>query len=390
MKKKFEHLQYCIRCHMPETQEGLIFDEMGICRACISSEQKMHIDWDKKEKSLRKILEHEMQNAGNNYDCIVPISGGKDSVYQLHVLTKIYNMRVLTVTFSHNWYSEIGWYNLTNCLEQFEVDHIMYTPNRKLISKTARNSLQAIGDSCWHCHAGISPFVLNIAIKFGIKLVVWGESISEQSGRSSHKDKVTSFDADYFTKVSAKKTPKEMAFGDLTRRELSMFENPTIEECEEAGVYGIHLGDYIFWDEERQTEFIKRHYAWKETEVEGAYKKYKSAECIMPGVHDFTCYLKRGYGRTTYQAASDVRNGIISQEEADELIRLYDSERPHALDYFLEITDYSEEEFHDIMKSLKHEKLKNIDIPVEVKTSESNKSIKPFVISEIERIKEQS
>ncbi|MEZ4822972.1 MAG: hypothetical protein R2942_11335 [Ignavibacteria bacterium] len=81
----------------------------------------------------------------------------------------------------------------------------------------------------------------------------------------------------------------------------------------------MHLGDYIFWDDERQMEFVRDHYDWKETEVEGTYKGYKSAECIMPGMHDYTNYLKRGYGRATYQASVDVRNGLLTREEGFEL-----------------------------------------------------------------------
>ena len=88
---------------MPETQGGIEFDEMGICQACQSSEQKIHINWIEREKELKKILDNAKKNAGNNYDCIIPISGGKDSVYQLHVLTKVYQMKPLAVTFSHNW-----------------------------------------------------------------------------------------------------------------------------------------------------------------------------------------------------------------------------------------------------------------------------------------------
>ena len=132
---------------MPETTEGIEFDELGICRACNSSEQKMHVDWEKRKEALEEILDDAKQNAIHNklpYDCIVPISGGKDSVYQLHVITKVYKMRALAVTASHNWYSKIGWYNPINALEEFDVDHMMYTPSRSTVNKAARESLAAL------------------------------------------------------------------------------------------------------------------------------------------------------------------------------------------------------------------------------------------------------
>ena len=136
----FKGLTYCVRCCMPESNEGIKFDEMGICQACQSAEQKIHIDWTERERELRKLLDHH-KSLNNDYDCLVPISGGKDSTFQLHVITKIYGMRPLAVTFSHNWFSETGKYNLQNAIEKFNVDHIMFTPNRALVNKLARESL---------------------------------------------------------------------------------------------------------------------------------------------------------------------------------------------------------------------------------------------------------
>jgi N-acetyl sugar amidotransferase len=363
---------------MPETQEGLTFDELGICQACQSSEQKIHINWVERERVLRMLLEDAKARAGNNYDCIVPISGGKDSVYQLHILVKVYGMKPLAVTFSHNWYSETGWYNLQNALHEFNVDHIMFTPNRDLVNRIANRSLGAIGDACWHCHSGVGAFPLQAAVRFNIPLLIWGESIAESSGRASYKDPVHKFDREYFIKVSAKRQPNEMVCDTLSERDLYPFNVPTIEEIERVGVYGIHLGDYIFWDEERQTEFIRQEYGWKETEMEGAYKGYKSAECIMAGVHDFTCYLKRGYGRATFQACFDVRNGLMTREEGFSVARAIDSERPGALDYYLKITRLSEVEFYETMKQLKHLKLIDIDVPIRPKERPNRELTVPF------------
>lgn len=383
-KRKIDGIQYCIRCCMPETQEGIKFDEMGICQACQSSEQKIHINWVHREKQLREILEQAKNAAGNNYDCILPISGGKDSFFQAYVLTQIYKMNPLAVTFSHNWYSETGFYNLQRCLQVFNLDHIQYTPNRNLVNRLAKRSIGAIGDTCWHCHAGIGSFPLHIAVKFKIPLLIWGESIAEASGRASYNMPVHKFDREYFTKVSAKLTPKEMVCEYINEKELLMFEVPTLEECEAVGLSGIHLGDYIFWDDERQTEFIKKHFQWKETEMEGAYKKYKSAECIMAGMHDFTCYLKRGYGRATYQASVDIRNGLMTREEGF-AISEKDKEIPYVLDYYLDITGLTAEEFYNVFEKIKVEKLKNTILDIRQKVNKHPEVLIPFVEQIIEK-----
>lgn len=377
-KPPFGIIKYCTRCCMPETLEGVVFDDMGICQACQSSEQKIHINWVERELELRKILLNAKEKAGDNYDCIVPISGGKDSTFQLHVLVKVYGMKPLAVTFSHNWYSKTGWYNLQNSLEKFNVDHIMFTPNRDLVNRLAKKSLDAIGDTCWHCHSGVGAFPQQIAIKFKIPLLIWGESIAEDSGRTSYKNRVHFFDREYFEKVSAKRKPEEMVCEYLTSRDLFPFNIPSAEEYEKAGLVGIHLGDYIFWDDERQMEFVRDEYGWKETELEGTYKGYKSAECIMPGMHDFTCYLKRGFGRATWHACLDVRNGLLSREEGFRLINQYDPVRPEALDYYLKITGMTDDEFLEVMQKHRLPQLKDIVLPIKKKARPNREKIKPF------------
>lgn len=372
-------VNYCTRCCIPETQEGVQFDEMGICTACRSSEEKIHIDWVVREKQLRTILEDAKTKSGNGYDCVLPISGGKDSFFQAHVLVKVYGLKPLAVTFSHNWFSETGFYNLQRCLQVFDLDHLQFTPARGLVNRLAKKSISAIGDSCWHCHAGIGAFPLQVATRFKIPLLIWGESIAESAGRASYQCPGQKFDRDYFTKVSAKRTAQEMIGSELSAKDLHPFLLPSYEEIEKTGVWGIHLGDYLFWDDERQTEWIRHVYGWRETEMEGTYKGYKSAECIMPGMHDFTCYLKRGFGRATWQASVDVRNGLLTRKEAFDLIQRHDQERPQALDYYLQITGMSEDEFYETMQKQKVEKLKNIDLPIHAKQQPNREKIVPFV-----------
>ena len=380
-----EGIRYCIRCCIPETQEGVQFDEMGICTACRSSEEKMHIDWAAREKQLRVILEEAKSKAGTGYDCILPISGGKDSFFQAHVLVKVYGLKPLAVTFSHNWFSETGFYNLQRCLEVFDLDHLQFTPARGLVNKLAKKSLSGIGDTCWHCHSGVGAFPLQVATRFKIPLLVWGESIAENDGRGSYESPVYKFDRDSFTKISARLTAEEMIGEDLSAKDLYPFELPSYEEIDDTGVWGIHVGDYLFWDDERQTEWIRDVYGWRETEIEGSYKGYKSAECVMAGMHDFTCYLKRGFGRSTWQASVDVRNGLLTRKQGFDLIRRYDQERPQALDYYLKITGLTEEKFYDIMREKKVDQLKDIDLPIHQKKRPNAERTVPFVQQVIQK-----
>ncbi len=382
-------VQYCVRCCIPETQAGVRFDDLGLCQACQSSDQKLHINWTEREKELQEILKKAKESSENNYDCILPISGGKDSFFQAHVLTQVYGMKPLAVTFSHNLYSETGYYNLQLLLEAFNIDHIQFTPNRSLINRLLKKSLGAIGDTCWHCHAGVGAFPLQIAVRFKIPLLIWGESIAETSGRATYFNPVRKFDRDYFTKVSAKLTAEEMQDAQIPLRDLLPFTFPSYEEFEEAGVYGIHLGDFIFWDDERQMEFIRDTYGWRETDMEGAYKGFKSAECVLAGMHDFTCYLKRGFGRGTHQASADIRAGLLTREEGLALAAKAERQRPESLDYYLAVTGFSEEEFYAVMAAQRHEKLSGKDLPVLPKEREHRERLLPFPLQVIERLRKR-
>ena len=114
----------------------------------------------------------------------------------------------------------------------------------------------------------------------------------------------------------------------------------------------------MFWDAERQVKFLKKEYGWREDNVEGTYKGYKSVECIMPGMHDYTKFLKRGFGRSTDHVSQDTRVGLMTREEAFDIIRKHDPKKPEIYDYYLKITGLTDEEFYKIMEE---QRLKTTD-----------------------------
>lgn len=339
-------IRYCSRCCLPETMEGISFDEFGICVPCRSSEEKMHIDWTERRKALDGIIDS--VKSETSYDCMLPMSGGKDSVYQAHILDKVFGLTPLAVTHGQNWLSLVGRYNLENCLHQFDLDHLVFNMNRDVINRMARKSLAAIGDACWHCHIGAGTFPVQTALAWKIDLMCYGESIAESDGRGSYhgREEASLF---YNLEVSARVKAEDMTDDLTSPEELSPWMYPDRERLRQSRVRYIHLGDYFFWDEERQVEFVKRNYEWMEASVENAYKGYKSVECVMAGVHDYANFVKRGIGRSTVQASTDVRRGLLTREEGFELAKAFDTQRPHALDFYLKLTGLSEAEFEQTL-----------------------------------------
>lgn len=340
-------IRYCTRCCLPETMEGISFDEFGICVPCRSSEEKMHIDWEDRRKNLVRVID--TFRSDTYYDCMLPMSGGKDSTYQAHILKKVLNVDPLAVTHGQNWLSIVGRYNLENCLQKFDLDHMVFNMNRALINRVARKSLGAIGDACWHCHIGAGTFPVQTALAWKIGLMCFGESIAEADGRGSYQSRKEA-SLFYNLEVSAKVKAEDMADNATSVQDLSAWIYPPQERLRDSGIRYIHLGDYFFWDEERQVEFVKRNYEWMEATVENAYKGFKSVECVMAGVHDYANFIKRGIGRATVQASTDVRRGLLTREEGFELAKEFDTQRPHALDFYLRLTGLTEQQFEETLR----------------------------------------
>ena len=269
--------------------------------------------------------------------------------------------------------------------ERLSVDLIEFTPNRELVNKLAKKSISKIGDACWHCHTGVDAFPLQASVKFNIPLIIYGESVAEVSGKATYFDK-PNYSIDYWLKYSSKVKPDGMLDKNISKKDINIFQWPSIKDLKKTKTKRIHLADYIFWDAERQTEFIKEHLGWKEDHVEGTYKKYKSVECIMPGVHDYSKYLKRGFGRGTDFASQDARAGLLNMDEMISIASKYDKMRPKILDYFLNITGLSETEFEKQIekkregKALLLPKSSKMTTTNELKDSEFSKSLDEFVI----------
>jgi N-acetyl sugar amidotransferase len=339
-------VKYCNRCCMPETMEGIQFDQFGICTPCRSSEEKMHINWEERENRLSDIISQNKSQV--YYDCLLPMSGGKDSMFQAYILTFKYGLTPLAVTHGANWMSLTGRYNLENCLIKFDLDHLIFHAKRSVINKAARKSLTAIGDACWHCHIGAGTFVIQTALSWKLDLMIWGESIAERDGRGSYINQ-SEASLYYNLEVSGKVKAEDYIDESLNEKELSKWFYPNRESLQKSKIRYLHLGDYIFWDEEKQVEFVVNEFEWMNSKVENTFKGYKSNECVMSGVHDYANFIKRGIGRATVQASDDIRRGLITREEGIELAKKYDSQRPHALDFYLKITGYSEKEFEEIL-----------------------------------------
>ena len=352
-------LNICTSCVMPETAESLAFDAQGKCSVCHQIDFKHEgIDWEARKKDLHEMVEK--YRGKHDYDCVVPFSGGKDSVFTLWYLVRELNLKCLVVRFDHGFLRPQVQDNANRAFRKLGVDVIHFTPNWQVVRKLMFEAFSRRGDFCWHCHTGIFSYPMWISLRFNVPLIFWGEPGSEYSSFYSY-DEVEEADERRFNRKINLGINAEDMLGMLddtisdykvTERDLKPYTYPPSRDLRKAGTRSVFLGTYVPWDVRKQVKIIQDELGWKGDEVEGIPPEYnyEKIECFMQGVRDYIKYLKRGFGRTSHLASIDIRNNRLTREEGVELVDKYDGRRPAALDPFLKILDISEEQFMEIVE----------------------------------------
>lgn len=337
--------------------------EDGICDACRYAEMKdKSVDWEQREAHLRELLDRHRSRNGS-YDCLVPGSGGKDSVYASHMLKHKYGMNPLTVTWAPHLYTDVGWRNFQNWVHIAGLDNFLFTPDgqvhRKLTELAYRNLLHPFQPFI----IGQKNFAPKMAARFGIPLVFYGENEAEY-GNPIDENTSAKRDLQYFSKDQTDN--KQMFFGGVELNDLAehgilpgQMEPylPISDEemgCHETEVQ--YLGYYLKWNPQECYYYSVENTAFEANpeRTEGTYSKYNSIDDKTDGYHYWTTYIKFGLGRTTYDASQEIRNHHIDRDEAVALVRRYDGEFPKK--FFPEFLDYmsmEEAEFHEIADSFR-------------------------------------
>jgi len=347
-------MQRCARCLLPETHETISFGSDGVCNICLQTETKKHIDWQERRRWLDELVGN--VKGHGDYDCIVPYSGGKDSVFQLLFVVRELKLKPLVVRFNHLGFRPLVAKNNQSVFSQLGVDVIDCSPNPRLVKRLMRESLKRNGDFCWHCHMGIFSFALRSAIVYETPLVIFGESPAEYTAYCSFEEIATLDESLFNTIVNLGANLNEMAAaieGDYCLRDLAPFKFPSAAALEQASVKAIWLGNYIEWDTKRNVDLIQHELGWLGQEVEGVPPEYcyEKIECRWQGIRDWCKYIKRGYGRTSHLSAIDIRNGRLAQDQAIRQIDEYDGRVPASLQFFLNDISMTEEEFYEIMSA---------------------------------------
>jgi len=324
-------LKLCKKCLYPDTKPDLHFED-GVCAACINAGLKNKIDWVSREFKLNELLG---KYRGNKpWDCIIPVSGGKDSHFITYTM-KEKGMNPLLVCFVPNDQTELGRKNLDNLKKSFDCDCIEFYAKPSLYHNLQKKGLLELGDHAYPEHLGIFSIPFLIAQNFSIKLIIWGENPTLEYGGTPKKD--------------------EQFMEGLFKKEQELPDNPVYNTTKPDHIRSIFLGDYIRWDARSQVDTVKQHgFTTHDGPMEWTFLDYENLDTKFVAIHDYFKYLKFGYGRSTDQASIEIHHGRMTKEEGLKLVEQYDGKLPTKyLSEFLKEMDMNMEDFEALCEKFR-------------------------------------
>ncbi len=336
---------YCRRCLIPETKPDILFDADGVCGACAHYAARTEVDWTVRRAELEQILDRYRSVDGTNYDCVIPVSGGKDSTTQAIRMLEL-GANPLCVTATTDQLSELGRRNIEN-LKSLGVDFVEYTTNPVVRRRINRLALTQVGDISWPEHVTIFTLPIRIAVQMGIKLVVWGENPQNEYGgpaAAATDNTLTRRWLEEFGGMLGLRVSDLVGQEDIEAKHLVPYTYPSDADLARVGVTGIFLGHYMPWDGLQNAIFAQSYgLETYPTTVEGSLCDYENLDNHQTGIHDYFKFLKFGFGRATDIASTHVRRDRLRRDDALTLVKRHDGKFPWT---------YLGKSIHDILANI--------------------------------------
>ena len=348
-------MKYCEKCVMPDTRPGIKFNEEGICSACQSYERRKGIDWGKRYKELEALCDKYRGMNGDSFDCAIAVSGGKDSHYQVYLMKEVMKMNPILFSVEDNFeMTEAGKHNLKNISEEFGCPIISLKPDIKNKKKLMRYTFEKYGKPTWFIDRLIYTYPMHMALKFNTPLLVYGENVSFEYGGSDYEESYSArnqLDNGVASDIDANEL---LEIDGITKQVLDLTKAPSIDELNKLDP--MYVSYFIPWNSYSNYIFAKTRgfhdltHEWNRTHHIENFDQIDSRAYL---VHSWLKYPKFGHASATDYAARFVRYGLLSREEAIELVKKHD----HALDVnsvrdFINFAGYTESEFWEIINKV--------------------------------------
>lgn len=353
-------MKYCKKCVMPNTRPGIKFDERGICSACKSYELRKQVDWDKRYKELKKLCDKYRGMNGSSYDCAIAVSGGKDSYYQVYLMKEVMKMNPILFSVEDNFnMTEAGKHNIKNISEEFGCNIISLKPDRKAQKKIMKYTFEKLGKPTWFIDRLIYTFPMQMAIKFNTPLLVYGENVSFEYGGSDYEETYSARNQLSNGVASDIDINELLQIDGITEEVLDMTKAPSLEELNKLDA--MYVSYFIPWNSITNYQLAKKKgfkdltHEWNRTHHIENFDQIDSPAYL---IHPWLKYPKFGHASATDYAARYVRYGLLTRQEAIELVRKHDHNLdPRSIDDFIKFLGYNASEFWSIIDKIYNEEI---------------------------------
>jgi N-acetyl sugar amidotransferase len=319
----------CRRCLYRSTHPlGLVLDEEGICSGCRVHEEKDRLDWAARWERLEQLVAPYRSRGGATYDCIVPVTGGNDSYFIVHLVKERLSLNPLLVTYNKYFNTPLGIRNLANLRIRFNCDILVQNVNPVSVKAITRTTLRRFGSMYWPALAGQTVFPVQTAVRYKVPLIIWGAHQGlEQVGMFSHEHEVEMsrrYRADHDLMANEGDDLLSI-FDTLKSDDIWQYRYPSDADLAAVGVRGIYLGNYVRWDPKAQHEQMIASHGYQSASFARTFDTYDHVDCYnFMDIHDILKLYKHGYSKVTDHATREIRHGRITREEGLALVRRHE------------------------------------------------------------------
>ena len=347
-------MKYCKKCVTLSTRPRITFNEEGICNACQWTEVKKNkINWKARWKELQEVCSKYKNKDGSNWDVIVPCSGGKDGSYVAWNMKHKLKMNPLCVTLMPPLQTEIGRINLEN-FKKSGFDHIAITPNLNVYRRLAKKTFIEQGRPKHPFEVGISTFTINLAIKFNIPFIMYGEEGESEYGGAMTQANKSRINREYLINYYYSGHDNNEFLDEFSKEELRWWLLPSQKEIDNAGLFPTHWSYYENWDPLLHAKLAKKECGLQTVKKvsEGTFTNFAQLDDILQDLHAYMMFIKFGFGRAASDAAIEIRAGRMTRKEGVEIIKKLDGKFPKKyLPEFLDYFEMTKNEFWKIIDS---------------------------------------
>jgi N-acetyl sugar amidotransferase len=322
--------RYCTHCILPDTRPGVVLDAAGVCRGCRNAVAKRSIDWAARRAQFVALAD-DARRRSRGWDCLIPVSGGKDSYWQV-VTCLEHGLRPLCVTCVYPGRNRHGEENLRRLL-QLGVDHFEFRLDPRTERVFQQKAFRRFAISGLVAHLAIYHVPLRLAVAFRIPLVVYGENSAFEYG--THDDTLAGprLDRRWLQSfgVSGGTTAEDWVDADLPRAALTSLLPPDEDELAASGVVVTFLGHWFAWDPEHSRRIATAHgfRASADGPRVGHYD-YVNIDDDLIAVHHHPKWHKFGITRSWDNVSVEIRHGRMTRDQAIAILRARGDETPWA------------------------------------------------------------